>query len=516
MGKFQTLCRSAIVICMWNGFSALGTVFHSDGSAASVQRLHDAALNGDTITIPAGTFSWTQGVRITKGITIQGQTTVTGDHTTFHNTPMTSGDQTKLVDNIDRNGSKPYFFDMPLAAGNDNVLCRITGITFTGQGGSGNNGQQAIKFGADNNHNARFRIDHCHFTALHFLNHIAAFGNSYGVEDHCLIDNLPSQQDQHSMRNGTAPYGDLEWSQDFPAGTEKTWFIEDCYINNQAGLNTASGGVDSEWGGRYVVRYCELINVELLNHGTEGDRHRGGRGYEVYNCNYTFQQPGHSLDGNRSGVMIVHDNNFYGNKPGGYGFQTYRMGSTFGQPWTGATGRNPWDSNDPTLYQSGRITNAVYNGGNYQEMSDSSKNWTPNQWVGFTVSDNTSGSLIWVTSNTATTLHGLEFGYGSPEFVVGHGFEIRKVLVALDQPNRGRGDLISGDNPINTTTGTVAWPHQVREPSYSWNNVFVSDGSHINFKGHVGAPIFEGVDYFSDTPKPGYTPYTYPHPLVTH
>ena len=32
MVNFQTLCRSAIVIWIWNGFSALGTVYHLDGS----------------------------------------------------------------------------------------------------------------------------------------------------------------------------------------------------------------------------------------------------------------------------------------------------------------------------------------------------------------------------------------------------------------------------------------------------------------------------------------------------
>ena len=34
------------------------TIYNSDGSAASVRALHDAALNGDTITLPAGTFNW--------------------------------------------------------------------------------------------------------------------------------------------------------------------------------------------------------------------------------------------------------------------------------------------------------------------------------------------------------------------------------------------------------------------------------------------------------------------------
>ena len=48
------------------------TVYNSDGSAASVQGLANAALNGDTITLPAGTFTWTTGVTISKAIKIQG------------------------------------------------------------------------------------------------------------------------------------------------------------------------------------------------------------------------------------------------------------------------------------------------------------------------------------------------------------------------------------------------------------------------------------------------------------
>ena len=36
MGNIRTLCRSVIVILIWSGFSALATVYHSDGSAASV------------------------------------------------------------------------------------------------------------------------------------------------------------------------------------------------------------------------------------------------------------------------------------------------------------------------------------------------------------------------------------------------------------------------------------------------------------------------------------------------
>jgi polygalacturonase len=55
MCKYQTLWKGAIVILIWNGFSALATVYDSDGSSTNVQSIHDTlAQNGDTITLPAG------------------------------------------------------------------------------------------------------------------------------------------------------------------------------------------------------------------------------------------------------------------------------------------------------------------------------------------------------------------------------------------------------------------------------------------------------------------------------
>jgi hypothetical protein len=55
MCKYQTLCKGAIVILIWNGFSVLATVYDSDGSSTNVQSIHDTlAQNGDTIPLPAG------------------------------------------------------------------------------------------------------------------------------------------------------------------------------------------------------------------------------------------------------------------------------------------------------------------------------------------------------------------------------------------------------------------------------------------------------------------------------
>src|SRR2546430_167193 len=73
LNKFRLICRNAIVILTWTGFSALGAVYNSDGTATSVQYLHDnLAHDGDTITLPTGIFIWSTRVSITKAITLQG------------------------------------------------------------------------------------------------------------------------------------------------------------------------------------------------------------------------------------------------------------------------------------------------------------------------------------------------------------------------------------------------------------------------------------------------------------
>ena len=52
---------------------AWATVWNSDGSATSVQTIHGTlAVDGDTITLPAGAFTWSTGVTITKAIHIAG------------------------------------------------------------------------------------------------------------------------------------------------------------------------------------------------------------------------------------------------------------------------------------------------------------------------------------------------------------------------------------------------------------------------------------------------------------
>jgi hypothetical protein len=76
----------------------------------------------------------------------------------------------------------------------------------------------------------------------------------------------------------------------------------------------------------------------------------------------------------------------------------------------------------------------------------------------------------------------------------------------LDQIGRGAGNLISGDAP-----GPLAWPQQASEPLYQWNNTF--NGGPVNASSQ-NSSIQVSRDYFNNVAKPGYAPYTYPHPLT--
>jgi hypothetical protein len=488
------------------------TVYQSNGSAAHVQQIHDTlAVNGDTIMIPAGRFSWATHVTITKGITIQGQTTTNSD-------TGVCNDQTVLLDNLNPNypGGEGYFH----CRVNTGQSLRITGLTFTA-GTTTTKYNGAIRVGGNS---TQVRLDHLHFTNLYHTNYIAIYGNIRGVSDHVVEDHIPAQLGQNRAFNGAGAggYGDEVWAQPAGYGGPDFFFFEDWYCDNSAGRPfSANGGWDANIGGKFVIRHCHLYNIEILGHGTEGSRARGGRAQEIYNNDYHWSYST-GMDGIRSGTLVVHDNTYYGIEPDGYGLQTYRMIHGYDGTWQGATGANPWDLNateangshidghPPYLFQRGTVTSALNGRHNPTYMKDSTKNWTTGQWYGYVLRRPSDGAT-WLVGGNNNNTFGL-YQWTDPccieNWNVGDTYEIHRVLQAIDQPGAGAGDLISGANP------TPRWLHQVREGCYSWNNIYTANGHHINWS--PSSPgLLEHRDYFSDTPLPGYTPYTYPHPLVT-
>lgn len=77
----------------------------------------------------------------------------------------------------------------------------------------------------------------------------------------------------------------------------------------------------------------------------------------------------------------------------------------------------------------------------------------------------------------------------------------------VDQPGSGTSNLISGDPPSPS-----AWVGNVSEPIYIWNNTV--NGTTVN-RATGSINVQSGRDFIMGTARPGYTTYTYPHPLAS-
>jgi hypothetical protein len=529
---------------------------------ASVQALVNAAHDGDTITLPAGTFSWTARLNITKGITIQGQTTISGAGTA---TP-TINDLTIIKDDTPRSG-KPMTMGILHANIAPGKSFRFTGMSFVAGVATtvpGIDGAFKITSPAGNVPSTLNRIDHCHFGQLYQGKMIAVAGWVYGVADHNVIELRKTRTQGFYITHGSygnKAQGHGSWA-DYPwYGTDKFWFIED---NTITGFGSTPNGVtDSALGARFVVRHNYIKNAYVGDHGTEGAG-RGQRAKEVYNNTFEITQATKGLTGGqRSGTSIWHDNSVVGRTPPNNaicGLSNFReFPARSNTRWGIADGTSPWDANEtegngtfveqippkpPFVFEQGTDDSSVNSQG---VLHDSTKNWAPNQWVGYSVTNynpvyTSDGIGSYITSNTSNTI--TYSYYSAPDaqqhmiFNAGDPYKIHRVLIMMDQNGRGKTDLISGfGRYINTTTGMASWPHSALEPCYSWNNVYAPNRDALGFHAVERQPTTKlNVDYFNlgagfpdDSTPPAvskrYTAalngvdytgtFVYPHPLVT-
>src|SRR5437762_2145160 len=562
--SLQTLMRKFLAIAAGLSFLAacnsFGTVWPSDGTetghnyaGGSVQWVHDnQAQNGDKITLPTGIFHYTTTLNITKGITIQGTTVISGP---ARNPVINDG--TIIKDDTPR--SSPII----KVTLNPSQSFRLTGLTFTYGAStvySSTNGAIHLQ-STGASPNTSMRLDHCHFAQLYQGKLILITGWNFGVADHNVMDcrNSESFYIWSDNYGGTGQYnGNGAWA-DYPwYGTNKFFFIEDNTILGN-GTNGLSANTDSGWGGRYVMRHNYFQNAQPNSHGTEGGAARGQRCWEVYDntFNWTISVPG---AGQRSGGALWHDNTYLGIEQNGYHTRLDVFRQTPARPhpvWGISDGTSVWDQNDTEgngTYVSGHASflfvtrnatsGTTISGDGYRAtFTDSTKNWTSNQWVGYSVKNTnpnapayTLGSYI--TSNTSNTI--TYYYYSAPDggqliFNVGDAYQIHRVLTTMDQPGRGKGDQVTGElNPINSITGTHFWTHEALEPCMSWNNVHAPTGHALGY-GTSAITLQPSRDYYNlgigfpadSTPARVSTIYTaavngvpytgtfvYPHPLV--
>lgn len=401
-------------------FSAEGncaTIAANSPSQADVQSAINSAAEGDTVTVPAGSASWSSALTVgSKALTVQG-----------------SGIDSTVV-----TASRAYSLN-----GVDGKSVRISGFTFKGSGPMIN----------VTGTSKAFRIDHIKFDSLS-AQAVLVDGYTYGVIDHCQFVGQNVFTGVHVF-DTTSKGGAAAWNRPLTLGTEKAVYVEDCVFDFGA-YSPGIVGIDSRTGGRFVFRHNRVRNQGIGDHDAETQGQRGTFSWEIYENVFEFSEGLWVAINMRGGTGVIFNNKFtapvfnYGSP---LRMTSYRS--------TGAGHGIPW--------------NVACDGTKDYMWSDVSNNCsTPGQV-------NANGAVC-------VQMDGHLDSTGYP---------------CIDQ--LGRTYDANGDGI------------QDLDPAYEWNNTNGTGGIMYRWiiASEVSQHLKEGRDYFRGIPKPGYTPYTYPHPLVT-
>lgn len=530
--RLLILTTLAAIIPGWAIPSQARVITAASCAFSDVSNAVAQASAGDVVQLPAGTASWSETLNLTNGVSLIGA----GTNSTF------------IIDEENRSIS-PQLINVYPVAGH---FQEIANIQF--QGGVINTTPNytgvLCVFGVPG---ASWRIDHNVFDGLYGKN-ICTYGDSFSVIDHntfyekgisvCCYGYIPND-----------PEGDISWATPptYGLSSSNCLYVENNYFTNTTTYLGSVGATDGNGGGRIVFRYNTVMNDCFNNHGTEsGGRVRSARSFEIYGNTFTCPSSDTAMYPIYAACMIRGGSGvIFSNVINGYSalaaIRNFRYTCNYyGQwdPFGGANGLSAYDSNDPTLYLTG--TSSGPSGSTYLQVGGA--NWKPDQWYGYTLIDTNTGNFSQILSNNVNTIYYIGSDPASASIVTcgfltfnnGDGFQIRRVYSALDQPGRGSGDRLEDQGLVNitssglpfynafpwlasqlgtsqilttidTATGTASWPNEALDGIYSWGNlVNGTDGTLSSFYPQIQV----GRDLINDTPKPGYTPYTYPHPLT--
>ncbi len=469
------------------------------------------AVNGDVIQIPAGTCAWTSGITIPAGIgiTIRGSGTPNGTPAIFG--PSASCTATVITHNI--SGGNVFQFRPAVTAS----LSRISCLKIR----TDNSSVIAAPLSAAGRCNSsttcpNLRVDNVTFDT-------SLWGSPNDSGSQILVDNIFGVIDHNSISStsptvgfefvsynnsswqGVGDYGDNSWSSADSFGTAKTMYIE----NNAFGAGVvvteseAQVPYGNEGGGRVAVRFnnCDGCIVGLSNHGTESNgRPRGARQGEFYGNTFvcTNNASGCQGVGARSGIYIVFGNSL---TSGGGWFNEYVALDAFrtvmqSTPWGLCNGSGPYDDNSASppvcLDQPGRSGGTLLSGvtpgvGWTHEVIDPSYEWD-DSGVG--------PSFANVDSDYAGIIANREW--------------------FTDNSNGRPHAQTSATSPFNGTSG-VGFGTLANRPNSCTPRVgyFATDQGSWNQSGNTFGQGQLYVCTATNTWTLYYTPYTYPHPLVT-
>ncbi len=258
--------------------------FNTDGTQYSVTDAIVNASAGDTVAVPAGSFTWCIGgaaMVISKAIKLMGAGAGLTTITISSDAPSGSNGAIVItaaatVGNMTINPAdgSTTIFNIGTANG-----WRITGITYNSLNTSGG--------------------------AAYFV-----FAATYGVIDHCTINGAGGSDEWIFTRGPTN-----SWQTPSSFGTTEAVYVEDCTFNVQ-------GYTDFNSNGRAVVRFCTInptVNsIKLDAHGyATNSPARSFRHVEFYGNNWS-NTLGSSVIEIRGGTAMVFNNRNSGSANGFY------------------------------------------------------------------------------------------------------------------------------------------------------------------------------------------------------
>lgn len=425
-----------------------------------------AAVDGDTITVPSGSVTWTSMLVWTnKSITLKG-----------------AGINQTIIDIDNLNGTYPCMMDVTLKpTGNTPAgFTRITGFTFRATQHCGDDvpntpdGMIRIKGDSPN-----FRFDHNRVESNTVAGGVVFNGYVRGVIDHNFVTsmvaatlNRKSFVCWHDSWANSTLYGHASWANPSTVGTVDQLIFEDNTFDRTGAPNGLNAFNDDYAGCRATYRFNTLENSHAATHGTETSEHiRALRHIEYYRNHTTTHPTGQdSVVKYRDGSGMTFDNTTTTN------FSSVRFGAL-------ATLRREDDGSHPGGW---RPWKSCGDQGTTVSVTRSGATAT------FTMSQNhyvpTGGAFVLVSGANQTEYNGTFFAArvdettftvtvtGTPATPATGTILVRSPFdgntdttgyPCLDQVGRGAGQLYVGTGS-NMTPTTAS--NQVAQPLYCWNN----------------------------------------------
>jgi len=481
----------------------------SDISAAiTAEQAH--SVDGDIISIPAGTCTWTGttalSARFSNSVTIQGAGAVSS---TTGGAGTTGSDTTSITDNITRSGGNPPLIQFSMAAGK---TIRITGIAIKSNGSTMASNTGMLSVTGSNT----ARIDHCHLYVVGGDVGLYIGGSLTGVADHNFFESpYSSLNNMFAIHNGqtwsgdTAGYGDKSWADAEHWGTSQFFFFEDNRFRN--------GGIgDSHDGARYVLRYNTATSdgadqtvgeAMMYNHGLTSARGRSMRAVEFYANN--FVQPGsvgvnHPTIAINGGTIL-----FWGNTVTQYR-QAVGIDYTRKNNSTYPYGTTPggWGNCD------GAGTLTAWDGPSGNPCMDAPARGAGDLLIGYppNVVNSKTGSIAWLTQALSpiyvwNNTFNPAGGYSSGSLV--------GVSTSMVQDNREYYQQFGANAESGSFNGTAGIGQGTHAQRLTYTTCTAGTGGN---KPGVGFWETDTKTLYvcnpTNTWTAYYTPYTYPHPLV--